>query len=184
MTSRKFTTATQWRRWLERHHDDEREIWIAFAKKESGKKSVTYAEALDEALCFGWIDTLVKRLDDDYYVQRFVPRKPGSKWSEINIEKFDKLEAEGRMTEAGRAARPAAVQPPPRRFQAGDAVPAFIERELALHPVAQAFFGALPPAQRRNAIRWIVEAKQEETRLRRLARAIELFDQKKKPPLM
>jgi uncharacterized protein YdeI (YjbR/CyaY-like superfamily) len=169
---RRFPSAKQWRAWLERHHDSESEIWIAFAKKGSGKKSVTYDEALDEALCFGWIDTLVRRLDDDYYQQRFVPRKRGSKWSKINLDKFERLEREGRMTEAGRAAKPKDVAPPPRRFQADDAVPDFIERALALHPVAEAFFRGLAPSHRRNYIRWITEAKREETRARRLAQAI------------
>src|SRR5689334_8424181 len=85
---KKFATAAAWRRWLERHHDQEKEIWVAFAKKGRGIRSITYEEALDEALCFGWIDTLVKRLDDDFYQQRFVPRKASSKWSKINLEKF------------------------------------------------------------------------------------------------
>src|SRR5207253_446722 len=81
----KFTTSAQWRRWLERHHGKEKEIWIAFAKKDSGKKSITYQEALDEALCFGWVYNLKKRLDDDWYLFRFVPRKNNSKWSQVNL---------------------------------------------------------------------------------------------------
>ncbi len=180
----KFTTAAQWRRWLERHHDTEKEIWIAFAKKGSGKKSITYQEALDEALCFGWVDNLKKRLDDDYYLFRFVPRKNNSKWSQVNLDKFAQLEKVGRMTDAGRAVKPAGVKPPPRRFQADDKVPDFIERELALHPVAQKFSRDLPSSHRRNYIRWITEAKQEETRRRRLAKAIEMFALQKKDSMM
>ena len=172
----KFATAAQWRRWLQRNHDKETEIWLAFAKKDSGKKTLTYEEALDEALCFGWIDTLVKRLDDDYYQQRFVRRKKSSKWSAINLAKFDRLEKAGKMTDAGRAAKPADVEPPPRRFQSGEAIPDFIARELALHPVAQEFWNEIPPSHRRNYVRWITEAKQEETRQRRLARAIAALD--------
>ena len=180
----KFTTPAQWRRWLERHHDNEKEIWIAFAKKDSGKKSITYQEALDEALCFGWVDNLKKRLDDDWYLFRFVPRKNNSKWSQVNLDKFAQLEKAGRMTDVGRAVKPASVEPPPRRFQADDALPDFIERELALHPVARQFFRGLPPSHRRNYIRWITEAKQEETRKRRLAKAIEMLNQKKKQAMM
>jgi uncharacterized protein YdeI (YjbR/CyaY-like superfamily) len=180
----KFTTPAQWRRWLERHHEEEKEIWIAFAKKGSGKKSITYQEALDEALCFGWVDNLKKRLDDDYYLFRFVPRKSNSKWSQVNLDKFARLEKTGRMTEAGRATKPAGVEPPPRRFQAEDPVPDFIARELALHPVAQEFWTTIPPSHRRNYIRWITEAKQEETRRRRLAKAIEMLNQKKKQAMM
>jgi uncharacterized protein YdeI (YjbR/CyaY-like superfamily) len=170
-----FTTAKQWRRWLERHHDKEKEIWVAFAKKDSGKKSVTYAEAVEEALCFGWIDEIRKRVDDDFYTHRFSPRKNARKWSKINLERFDRLEAEGRMTDVGRAVRPRDVEAP-RRFESGDAVPGFITRELALHPVAQARFAKLQPSHRRNYIRWITEAKQDETRLRRLAKAIAMLE--------
>ena len=175
-----FTTAAAWRRWLARNHDKEKEIWVAFAKKGSGKKTLTYEEALDEALCFGWIDTLVKRLDDDYYQQRFVPRKPASRWSQINLDKVAALEKVGKMTEAGRAAKPAGVQAPPRRFQSDDAVPDFIARELALHPVAQQFWGEIPPSHRRNYIRWITEAKQEATQRRRLDRTIATLNAREK----
>ncbi len=180
----KFTTPAQWRRWLERHHDKEKEVWIAFAKKGSGKKSITYQEALDEALCFGWVDNLKKRLDDDYYLFRFVPRKSNSKWSQVNLDKFARIENAGRMTDAGRAVKLASVQPPPRRFQADDALPELIASELALHPVAQKFFRSLPPGHRRNYVRWITEAKQEETRRRRLAKAVEMLNQKKKQAMM
>ena len=176
----KFATAAAWRRWLERNHDTESEIWIAFAKKGSGKKSITYDEALDEALCFGWIDTLVKRLDDDYYQQRFVRRKPASNWSQINLDKFAALEKAGKMTDAGRAAKPATVKAPPRRFQSDDPIPDFIARELALHPVAQQFWNEIPPSHRRNYIRWITEAKQAETQRRRLDRAIAALNAKQK----
>lgn len=176
----KFTTAAAWRRWLERNHDKEKEIWLAFAKKDSGKKTLTYAEALDEALCFGWIDTLVKRLDDDYYQQRFVPRKANSKWSQINLDKFAALEKAGRMTEAGRAAKPASVKPPPRRFEVDDKIPEFITAELALHPVAQEFWNEIPPSHRRNYIRWITEAKQETTQRRRLQQMIAKLNARQK----
>jgi uncharacterized protein YdeI (YjbR/CyaY-like superfamily) len=175
----KFTTAAAWRRWLERNHDKEKEIWLAFAKKDSGKKTLTYAKALDEALCFGWIDTLVKRLDDDYYQQRFVPRKANSKWSQINLDKFAALEKSGRMTDAGRAAKPKGVKAP-RRFQLEDEIPEFITAELALHPVAQEFWNEIPPSHRRNYIRWITEAKQETTQRRRLDQMIAKLNARQK----
>jgi len=168
----KFASAAPWRRWLARHHDTETEVWVAFAKKGSGKKSITYGEALDEALCFGWVDNLKKRLDDEYYLFRFVPRKRGSKWSQVNLDKFAALEKAGKMTDAGRAAKPASVKPPPRRFETGDKIPEFIARELVLHPVAQEFWNEIPPSHRRNYIRWITEAKQEETQRRRLEQTI------------
>jgi uncharacterized protein YdeI (YjbR/CyaY-like superfamily) len=173
---RKFKTPKQWRAWLERNHDRADEIWIAFAKKASGLQSVTYAEALDEALCFGWIDGLRKAIDDDWFMQRFTPRKREAKWSKVNLDKFARLEAEGKMTDAGRAKKPADVAPPPRRIQTEDPVPDFITRELALHPVAKRHFDKLPPSHRRDYIRWITEAKRDETRARRLAKAIEMLE--------
>jgi uncharacterized protein YdeI (YjbR/CyaY-like superfamily) len=175
----KFTTASQWRRWLARYYEIEKEIWLAFAKKASGKKTITYEEALDEALCFGWVDNLKKRLDDDYYLFRFVPRKRGSKWSQVNLDKFAALEKAGKMTDAGRAAKPASVKPPPR-FAIGDKVPDFIVRELALHPVAHEFWDQIPPSHRRNYIRWITEAKRDDTRAKRLARAIAALNTRQK----
>jgi uncharacterized protein YdeI (YjbR/CyaY-like superfamily) len=176
----KFTSASQWRHWLTRHHDKEKEIWVAFAKKGSGKKSITYDEALDEALCFGWVDNLKKRLDNDYYLFRFVPRKRGSKWSQVNLDKFAALEKAGRMTDAGRAAKPESVQPPPRRFQTDDEIPDFIARELALHPVAREFWDEIPPSHRRNYVRWITEAKRDETRAKRLDRTIAALNARQK----
>lgn len=175
-----FSTAAQWRRWLERNHDKETEIWLAFAKKGSGKTTLTYEEALDEALCFGWVDNLVKRLDDDYYQQRFVPRKPKSQWSQINLDKFAALEKAGKMTDAGRAVKPKGVKPPPRRHQTDDPVPGFIAREIALHPVAKEFWNEIPPSHRRNYIRWITEAKQEATQRRRLDRTIAALNARQK----
>ena len=177
---KKFATAAQWRRWLQRNHDKEREVWLAFAKKGSGKKTLTYHEALDEALCFGWIDNLVKRFDDDYYQQRFVPRKASSKWSQVNLDKFDQLEKAGKMTDAGRAVKPASVKRPAPRHQTEDPIPDFIAREIALHPVAQEFWNQIPPSHRRNYIRWITEAKQEETRRRRLEETIAKLEARQK----
>ena len=113
-----------------------------------------------------------------------MPRKSNSKWSQVNLDKFAQLEKAGRMTDAGRAMKPVGLERPPRRFQTDDAVPDFIERELALHPVAQQFWNEIPPSHRRNYIRWITEAKQEETRRRRLDQAIAKLKARQKQAMM
>jgi uncharacterized protein YdeI (YjbR/CyaY-like superfamily) len=173
-------TRGEWRTWLERHHATEPEVWLVFAKKHSGKPSVRYAEAVEEALCFGWIDTTVNRLDEDHYVQRFTPRTDTRNWSRINVERFERLVSEGRMTDAGRAKLPPDVTPPPRRVQAGDPVPGFIRKALAAHPAARRKFLALAPTYRRDYVRWIVEVKKLETRERRLAEAIRRLESNRK----
>src|ERR1044071_3642473 len=93
--------AAAWRKGLARHHDTEPEIWLIFYKKHTGTKGVAHKDALDEALCYGWIDSLVRRLDDDRFAIKFTPRKPDSKWSSINKKRYLELEAEGRLTPAG-----------------------------------------------------------------------------------
>ena len=162
----------EWRSWLKRNHATQREVWLVFAKRHTGKASLRYNEAVEEALCFGWIDTTVRRLDGDHYMQRFTPRSNPRNWSKINLERFRRMVAEGRMTAAGRAKRPAKVAPPPRRHQSDDPIPAFMEEALAADPVAQKKFSALAASYRRDYVRFVSEAKQQETRERRLKEAI------------
>ena len=168
----RMTSRAQWRRWLERNHDQASEVWLLFIKAHTGKRTFTYADAVEEAICFGWIDTTVRRIDDEQYMQRFTPRSNARNWSKINLERFERMEAEGKMTDAGRAKRPAQLDPPKRRLQAGDPVPQFIRDALARHPAAAAFFETLAPGYRRDYLRWITEAKREETRAKRLEEAI------------
>jgi uncharacterized protein YdeI (YjbR/CyaY-like superfamily) len=170
----------EWRSWLEKHHAIEKEIWLVYAKKHTGEPTVRYAEAVEEAICFGWIDTTVHPLDDSYYLQRFTPRTNLRNWSEINLERFNRMVAQGRMTEAGRARRPPDVKPPPPRVHARDPVPAFILRGMAAHPRARRTLLALAPSYRRDYVRWIVEAKKPETRERRLAEAIRRLESNRK----
>jgi uncharacterized protein YdeI (YjbR/CyaY-like superfamily) len=155
-------------------------VWLVYAKKHSGKPTVRYAEAVEEAICFGWIDTTVNRLDANYYVQRFTPRTDLRNWSKLNLDRFDRMVAEGQMTAAGRAKRPPNVSPPTPRLQARDPVPAFIRRALAAHPAARRTFLALAPTYRRDYVRWIVEAKKPETRERRLAESIRRLESNRK----
>jgi uncharacterized protein YdeI (YjbR/CyaY-like superfamily) len=100
------TSRDAWRAWLARHHDTKTEIWLVFHKKHTGQPGVAYGDAVEEALCFGWIDSIVRRLDEDRYAQKFTPRKPKSNWSDSNLRRFARMVGEGRMTAAGLAKGP------------------------------------------------------------------------------
>jgi uncharacterized protein YdeI (YjbR/CyaY-like superfamily) len=165
-------TRAAWRAWLSRNHAIAKEVWLVYLKKHTGKPRLTYPEAVEEALCFGWIDTTVNRLDEDQYTQRFTPRTNTRNWSKLNLERFERMVAQGRMTKAGRTKRPAGVRPPKKRLQTGDPVPGFIEKVLASRPAARKKFLALAPSYRRDYVRWITEAKRPETRERRLKEAL------------
>lgn len=168
-------TRAQWRAWLAKNHDKASEVWLVYDKAHTGTRRLTYGEAVEEALCFGWIDTTVRTLDENHYMQRYTPRTNLRNWSAINLKRFARMEAEGKMTDAGRAKRPPNVAPPARRVQAEDPVPQFIIDALKKNPAARKVFESLAPSYRRNYVRYIVEAKREETRMRRLERAVELL---------
>jgi uncharacterized protein YdeI (YjbR/CyaY-like superfamily) len=165
----------QWRAWLAAHHATAREVLLVFRRKGTGA-SVSYAEAVEEALCFGWIDGVKGKLDDTRYTHRFTPRRPGSKWSALNRRRAAAMIAAGRMMPAGQAAIDAARRagtwdrPAPAPTDA-TAEPAELTAALARAKPARAAFDALAPGQRRLWMRWVGEAKQAETRARRAARA-------------
>ncbi len=167
-----FRTPADFRRWLERNHASAAELWVGFWKKGAGKAGMGYDEAVEEALCFGWIDGLVRGRDAESYVQRFTRRKPKSIWSAINLRKVEALERAGRMAPPGREAH---AQRDPKRanlysFENRDVVlsPAFAKRFKA-SKAARKFFEAQPPGYRRIAAFWVMSAKREETRERRFA---------------
>lgn len=166
----------QWREWLAAHHDFESEVWLVFHKLHTGRACIAYADALDEALCFGWVDSLVKRLDDARYARKFTPRRPDSKWSAVNRKRYAQLKASGRLMPAGLNRPPTErtydAPPPPRT---SSKVPNYIQQELKRSPTAQSHFENLAPTQRRRYINWIDTAKQEETKLRRLQEAVSLL---------
>ncbi len=177
----KTTTAasrSEWRAWLEQHHATEREVWLVYAKKGCGKPSITYLESLEEALCFGWIDSLIQRIDDEKYARKFSPRRAGSKWSELNKHLVAKLVREGRMTEAGLAKvdfnLPQADAPRPKRPP--PTLPGWLKAGLTTNPKAWENFNRLPPSHRRAYIGWISDAKKEETRQRRIREAIRMLE--------
>jgi uncharacterized protein YdeI (YjbR/CyaY-like superfamily) len=174
-------TVGDWRRWLQAHHDSETAVWLIFYKQHTGAASISYHDALDEALCFGWIDSLVKRLDEDRYARKFTPRRPGSQWSAINRKRFGELRADGRLKPAGAMRAPGrrtAVRPPPgTKSQAGRAlqVPPYMKAALEKHVAAWRYFSALAPSHRRAYIGWIDSARGEETRARRLREAMRML---------
>ena len=171
-----FTTPAQFRQWLEQNHDRESELLIGFHRKSSGKKSITYAEALDEALCFGWIDGVRRKLNETSYVQRFTPRKPRSIWSLINVRHVERLKKEGRMHPAGLEAY---ARRDPKRTgiysfenEPHKLAPAY-EKKFREHEYAWKFFEEQAPYYKRLMIFRIMSGKKEETRLRRLEQLIE-----------
>ena len=170
-------TPDQWRDWLAGHHASESEIWLIFHKQHTGVVSIAYQDALDEALCFGWVDSLVKRLDDRRYARKFTPRRPDSRWSAVNRKRYAELEAAGRLKRPGieRAPGGRGYDPRPPRLAMPAKLPAYIRSALRNHPTALRHFESLPPSQRRRYLAWIESAKREATRLRRLEEAIRLL---------
>ncbi len=169
-----FPTPAHLRRWLRRHHAKAEVLHVGFHKKGSGEPSITWAEAVDEALCFGWIDGVRRSIDATRYQVRFTPRRPTSKWSARNIGRMEALEAAGRMTAAGRRAFEARRGDADYSYEDRNAakLDAASERELRSNAKAWADFGGRPPSYRKAAIHWITSAKRAETRARRLATLI------------
>jgi len=167
-------TADQWRAWLDAHHDSESEVWLIFHKHHTGLASIAYEDAVNEALCVGWVDSLIRRLDDSRYARKFTPRKADSRWSATNRRRYAALKARGRLKPAGinRAPTGRADDARPRL---PSKVPPYIQAALRKHPAAWRTFEGLAPSHRRRYIGWIDSAKQEETKARRLKEAIRLL---------
>ena len=166
-----------WRDWLERHHAEKREIWLVFLKRHLKEPCVTYDEAVEEALCFGWIDGVLRRIDDREHAVRFTPRKPRSVWSESNVARVERLIAEGRMTEAGLALVRAAKESGAWEEAASgrlEVTPDDLAAALADVPAADAAWRAWAPSHRRQYIYWVLDAKRSETRARRIAEVVRL----------
>jgi uncharacterized protein YdeI (YjbR/CyaY-like superfamily) len=159
-----FRDAATFRRWLEKYHDRKDELWMGYYKKGSGKGGLTYMDALDEALCFGWIDGITKSIDDERYSQRWTPRRPTSIWSERNIDKVKKLTADGLAAFQQRSAEKSGVYS--FEQEKVELTPEF-ELRLRSRKHAAAFFDRQPPWYRRTAIWWVISAKKPETRERR-----------------
>jgi uncharacterized protein YdeI (YjbR/CyaY-like superfamily) len=171
-----FATAADFNRWLKRHHATARELWVGFHKRHTGTPSITWPESVDEALCYGWIDGVRRSRDAESYMIRFTPRRPGSNWSEVNLRKARALIRAGRMQPAGRAAYDARDGRKARRYSFENrprTLPSAYLKLVKVDPDAWAFFQAQPAGYRRTVAWWIMSAKQEETRRRRLATLIQ-----------
>ncbi len=177
---RRFTPRSRscWRRWLCANHDRVDAVWVVFYKKHVDKPTATYNDAVEEALCFGWIDGTKQRIDDERYMHRFTPRRPGSRWSETNRKRVDRLRASGKMTAAGQRLIDEAKRsgtwgwkPEAARFEMAHAFSAALEAD----PNAQAFWNTLAPSYQRQFITWIGTAKREATRERRIAESLGLL---------
>jgi len=168
-----FDDAAGWRAWLEANHDRAPEVWVGMYKKHSARHNMTWSEAVDEALCFGWIDSVMHRIDDERHAQRFSPRKPGSNWSAVNVAKIERLRAAGLMHDAGEDAFARRREDRTGVYSFEQATPAELSAgqraRLDADEAAAAFFDAQPPGYRRTAIHWVTSAKKPETRERRLA---------------
>ena len=172
-------TRRAWRTWLEEHHASTSEIWLVFHKLHTGVTSVPYDHAVEEALCFGWIDSLVRRLDDAQYARKFTPRKANSRWSTSNRRRYADLAARGLLAAPGLERAPTGLS--------GDApiasvstLPPYIEEALKADPAAWQFFEQLAPSSRKLYIGWIDSAKRQETKEKRLREALGLLAAGKK----
>ena len=168
-----FETPAEWRAWLETHHATAAEISVGFWKRDCGKPSITWPQSVDEALAFGWIDGVRHRIDDEAYRIRFTPRRPGSVWSRVNLNRFAELKAQGRIAPAGQAAfdaaRPSAYS---YEREASELPPEDLARFQA-NAGAWANFQAFPPGYRKLSTHWVLAARRPETRARRLAHLID-----------
>jgi len=167
-----------WRKWLEEHGTTEPEVWLVYYKAGSRKTTISYQDSLEEALCFGWVDSIIQKIDEEKYARKFTPRRAGSKWSELNKHLVARLMQEGRMTEAGLAKVEFAVEAAPkvRPKRAPLALPDWLKEAFMKSPAAWENFQKLAPSHQRNYIGWISDAKREETRQKRIRYAIERLE--------
>jgi uncharacterized protein YdeI (YjbR/CyaY-like superfamily) len=167
-----------WRAWLQRHHARRDEIWLVYFKQHTRKASLRYDEAVEEALCFGWIDGQVKRIDEERHMQRFTPRRKGSVWSAVNLRRFARLVEQGLVTDAGRAAGPkAGTKVADVPWLRPDVIPDDVERRIGRSRLALKNLKAMAPSYRKHFVHFIDSAKRPETRERRAGMAIALLEQ-------
>jgi uncharacterized protein YdeI (YjbR/CyaY-like superfamily) len=171
-------TREQWRQWLAKHHASSPGIWLVRHKQHTGVKSMSYEDVAREALCFGWVDSLIKRLDHDRYAIKVTPRKPTSKWSNINRRRWNELKEAGLLAAPGLAAAPTGNSYPPH--PPIPALPGYVAKAFKKNLRAWQHFQALAPTHRRDFVVWIHTAKRPETRERRIRESIELLSAGKK----
>ena len=177
-----------WRKWLEKNSGTEKEIWLIYYKKHTKKPSIPYNDAVEEALCWGWIDSLVRRVDDERYMQKYTPRKPKSTWSKHNVRRVEKMIAEGKMQSSGvelyNYAKENGLLPDMVEDVISESVfpevPDFIVKALKRNPSAERNFNSLAPSYKLQYLGWIMSGKKEETQQRRLTEAIDILNNGKK----
>lgn len=185
MNIRTFASAAEWREWLGKNHDREKELWLVFFKKHTGKRTFYYSQALDEALCYGWIDGILQRIDDATYQQRFTPRSRKTSWSEANLKRVRHLIDAGRMTKAGleklgtaleRYEKEGVAHRPPRQEETSPELMSLMHQ----NPKAWNNFQILAPSLRRQYLGWVISAKKPETRMKRMTELIAVLASGKK----
>ncbi|MHC4115931.1 MAG: YdeI/OmpD-associated family protein [Planctomycetota bacterium] len=178
------TERDQWRTWLSRHHDSSPGIWLIFYKKATSRPTIDYEAAVEEALCFGWIDSILKRLDEERYVRKFTPRKAKSNWSAHNRKRATRMIKAGRMTDVGlakiKAAKKSGLWNKDGRPKMSLEVPAEFARALAGNTKAKEHFEKLAPSYRKFYIYWVAAAKRPETKKKRIDESLALLEQGKK----
>lgn len=174
-----FADRTGWREWLQSHYASENEAWLVYYKKSTGQLSIDYESSVEEALCFGWIDSIIKNIDEVSHARKFTPRTNTAKWSESNKQRVRKLVSEGRMTPAGIEKVTFSVEEEEMSTQHPSRPVFEFSVEMVdvfqANPAAWGFFNKLPPSEQRNVTGWIMSAKKNETRLRRLNEAMMVF---------
>jgi uncharacterized protein YdeI (YjbR/CyaY-like superfamily) len=173
LETREFRNRKLWRTWLAKHHSSSPGVWLVRYKRHTRVKSIPYEDIVREALCFGWIDSLVQRLDDERYVLKVTPRKPTSKWSDLNRKRWAELKAAGLLAAAGLLTAPTKNSYAPRPVM--PALPAYVAKALKTDSKAWQFFRRLTPTDRRSFVVWIHIAKRQETRQRRIRESIRLL---------
>lgn len=183
-----FKTRTEWHNWLEINHMTTDEVWLVYYKKPSGKPRIPYSDAVEEALCFGWIDGKIKRINDDYYIQRFTPRRDGSRWSKYNVERVRELIREGVMRPAGLKAYQQALDIPEliydNKTDGDQEVPDDLMTAFKNNNIAKNNFMNFSQSTRRIYIEWLNYAKRTVTRLRRIEKIVGLSEKNIRPGLM
>jgi len=177
------TNRNDWRTWLEKNHDTEKEIWLIYYKKHREKPSIPYADSVEEALCFGWIDSIIKRIDDEKFLRKFTPRKDKSKWSELNKKRARKMIKEGKMTEVGLTKIDQKIldEKEGNPVQKKEfVIPPEIEKKIRKNEKAWKNFNDLAPCYKRQYIGWVASTKKEQTRERRLKELISVLEEGKK----
>jgi uncharacterized protein YdeI (YjbR/CyaY-like superfamily) len=181
-------TREEWRHWLENNHNKTEEVWLVYYKKLSGKPRIPYNDAVEEALCFGWIDGKIKRINDDYYIQRFTPRRKGSRWSKYNIERVERLIIQKKMIDIGLSAYKDLLDHPELAYsdnRDGDLkIPKDLENELKRNKAAYRNFNNFPPSVRRIYLKWYDNAKRPETIANRIKKIVAFAEKNQKPGML